>query len=143
MEHGQFGSQDWNCPQINMGKIVVAENGQIRKIEDVEFAEKIIDLKNKKDSWAVIDELIKHWAEKAPDEEQALQINVGQYREQIKDKKFGQTLLGQDQERRFKLAFPYTLHQMIKSIYKDEIQFDEKFFEEFAKRYPAFRVAEQ
>lgn len=127
-----------------MGKIIVAENGQIRNIEDVEFAEKIIDLKNKKDEWAVIDALIHHWAEKAPDEEQALQINVGQYREQIKDKKFGTTLLGQDQERRFKLAFPQTLMLMIRSLYKaDDLQMDEKFFEEFAKRYPAFRVAEK
>lgn len=143
MEHGQVGSQDWTCPQINMGKIVVAESGQIRKLEDIEFAEKIIELKNTKDHWTVIDKLIKHWAEKAPDEEQALQINVGQYREQIKDKKFGTTLQGQDQERRFRLAFPYTLHQMIKSIYKDELPFDAKFFEEFGKRYPAFKVAEK
>lgn len=126
-----------------MGQIVVADNGQIRNIEDIEFAEKIIELKNKKDHWAVIDALLKRWAEKAPDEEQALQINVGQYREQVKDKKFGTTLQGQDQERRFKLAFPYTLHQMIKSVYKDELAFDKKFFEEFGKRYPAFRVAQE
>lgn len=127
-----------------MGKIIVTENGKIRDLDDVEWAEKIIELKNTKDEWIVIDELIKFWAKQASDEEQAVQINITQYKEQLKDKKFGTTTLGQDQERRFKLAFPRTLMLMIRSLYKaDELKMDEKFFSEFGKRYPAFKVAEQ
>ena len=127
-----------------MGKIIVTDNGKIRDLDDIEWAEKVIQLKNEKDHWAVIEELIQHWAKVASDEEEALQINVEQYREQQKDKKFATTLLGKEQERRFKLAFPRTLMLMIRSLYKaDELQMDEKFFNEFGKRYPAFKVAEQ
>ncbi len=127
-----------------MNNIFIAENGKIRNLDDVQLAEDIIDLKNKKDSWAVIDKLLKIWAIKAPDEEQMLQINIDQYKETLKDKKFGQTLLGKDQERRFKLAFPRSLLMYIRSIYKaDELKMDEKFYREFAKRYPVFKVAER
>lgn len=125
-------------------KIVVADNGRIRNLEDIELAEKVIEMKNTKDHWTVIDELVRVWAKKAPDEEKAIQINVNQYRESLIDKKFGQTKLGKDQERRFKLSFPYTLMMMIRSVYKhDELKIDEGFFDEFAKRYPAFKVAEK
>ncbi len=127
-----------------MNNIFIAENGKIRNLDDVQLAEDIIELKNKKDSWAVIDKLLKIWAVKAPDEEQMLQINIDQYKETLKDKKFGQTLLGKDQERRFKLAFPRSLLMYIRSIYKaEELKMDEKFYREFAKRYPAFKVAER
>lgn len=127
-----------------MADIVVADNGRIRKLDDVELAEDVIKAKNSKDTWTVIDKLVNAWAKRAPEEEKAVMINVGQYREQVVDKKFGQTLLGKDQERRFKLSFPYSLMMMIRSIYKQEdLKMDDKFFDEFAKRYPAFRVAEK
>lgn len=126
-----------------MSNIIVTDNGKIRNVDDIEWAERIIKLKNSKDKWVVIEELIKHWSAIAGDEEQAIGINVTQYREQIKDKKFGTTDLGKEQDRRFKLAFPYRLHQMIKAVYKNDIQFDEDFFAEFGRRYPAFKVAEQ
>lgn len=127
-----------------MNGIVVAENGRIRTYEDVELAEDIIETKNKKDKWAVIDKLVNLWAKRAPDDVKAIEINVGQYRESLEDKKFGQTALGKDQERRFKLSFPYSLQNMIRSIYKTEdLQMDDAFFEEFAHRYSAFKVAER
>lgn len=127
-----------------MTDIVVADNGQIRKISDIELAEDILKLKNNKEHWAVIDKLLNIWAKKAPDEEQAVRINIGQYKEQLKDKKFGQTAYGKDQERRFQLSFPRSLMIMIRAVYKsDELKMDEEFFNEFAKRYPAFKVAER
>lgn len=136
--------QDGLLLLAEMPKIFIADNGQIRNLEDVELAEKIIEKRAKKDPWAVIDELVQIWAKKAPDEVDAIQINVGQYRESLEDKKFGQTKLGKQQERRFKLSFPRTLMLMIRSVYKhNELEMDEKFFNEFAKRYPFFKVAEK
>lgn len=127
-----------------MNNIVISDNGQIRNLDDIQLAEDIIDLRNKKDSWAVIDKLLQVWVKKAPEEEQMMQINIAQYKETLKDKKFGQTLNGKDQERRFKLAFPRSLLMYIRSVYKsDELKMDEKFYQEFAKRYPAFKVAER
>lgn len=125
-----------------MGKIVIADSGKIRNLDDIALVEDIIELKNKKDPWVVIDKLVNLWAKRAPDEEQAVQINVKQYKETLKDKEFGQTLMGQDQERRFTLSFPYSLMMMIRSVYKaEDLAMDNKFYAEFGKKYPAFKVA--
>jgi hypothetical protein len=127
-----------------MNNIVIAENGRVRSFEDMELAEDIIKTKNTKDSWAVIDKLVNAWARRAPEDVKALEINLTQYRENAVDKVFGQTVGGKDQERRFKLAFPYSLMMMIRSIYKaEDLKLDSKFYDEFAKRYPYFRVAEK
>lgn len=127
-----------------MADIVVADSGRIRKISDLELAEDVIKAKNSKDNWTVIDKLVRAWAERAPEDVKAIEINLTQYRESLVDKEFGQTALGKDQERRFKLSFPYSLMMMIRSVYKhDEIKMDEKWFDEFAKRYPFFKVAEK
>lgn len=127
---------------FNMNNMLVIDNGKVRNIEDIQLVEDIIDLKNKKDKWAVIDKLVKIWSQKAPDEEKMIQINIAQYKETLKDKKFGQTLLGKDQERRFKLSFPTSLMMYIRKVYThEELPIDEKFFDEFGKRFPMFKVA--
>lgn len=127
-----------------MARIYINDNGQIRDLEDVEFAEKIVELKEKKDPWVVLDELIKYWAKKAPEEVEAITVNVTEYKESLKDKTFGQTVGGKDHERRFKLSFPLSLQNMIRTQYKsDELKFDQAFYDKFAKRYPFFRVAEK
>jgi hypothetical protein len=124
--------------------MIIEDNGKLRDADKVAWAEKITETRQKKDVWTVIDELVKVWAEVAPEDEAAMKINVSQYRETLVDKEFGRTLNGQDQERRFVLAFPKSLYLMIRSQYKaEEFPMDSKFFKEFAKRYPAFRVAEK
>lgn len=125
-----------------MSDLVIAENGKVRRKEDVELAEKIIELKNKKDHWAVIDELLKVWAKRSPDEEKALQIEIKDHREMLIDPTYGTTKGGKDQSRRFKLVFPNSLMLMIRTMYKaNELQMDQEFFTEFVHRYPQFRVA--
>ena len=127
-----------------MGKIVISESGKIRDVNDIELVEKIFERKGNVDPWVIIDDLVNLWAKKETDEAQAIVINVDQYREMQQDKTFGTTKLGKDQERRFKLAFPRTLQLMIRSLYKsEELPFDSKFFTEFGKRYPAFKIAEK
>ena len=127
-----------------MGKIIIAKNGRIRRLEDVELAEDILKTKNTRDIWTTIDKLIKTWEERAPDEVQAIKVNLTQYKEGIEDKEFGQTKGGHEQERRFTLVFPLALQNMIRSVYKTgEVDFNKQFYSEFAKRYPRFRVAEK
>lgn len=127
-----------------MSDIVINENGKIRKVADIEIAEKIIKDRKLKDYWNVIDSLVKLWAKNAPEDEEAMRINIEQYRESLRDKEFGQTLMGRDQERRFTMAFPRSLMLMIRTQYKaDELPMDKEFFKEFGKRYPAFKIAER
>jgi len=127
-----------------MQPIVINENGKIREVEKVELAEKIVEMRGKKDPWEVIDKLLGVWATTTPDEVEAVLINVDQYRESQHDQEFGQTDNGKDFERRFKLAFPRNLMLMIRTQYKaDELPMDQKFFEEFGKRYPIFKVSQK
>ena len=127
-----------------MSKIVVNDQGVLRNVDDIEFAEKIVVDKKKKDVWDVVDELVKVWADKAPDDVEAMAINVEQYRESLVDKEFGQTSGGNEMERRFTLAWPKSLMLMIRTQYKaDELPFDKKFFRKFGNRYPAFKVAQK
>jgi hypothetical protein len=127
-----------------MGQLLITEHGKIRKADDLELAEKIVETKQQKDHWAVIDELIKAWSERTPEQVQALKVEIDDHRETLVDKKFGQTLGGKDFERRFTLVFPITVQLMIRSVYKaEELQFDREFYKEFARRYPFFRIAQE
>lgn len=124
--------------------LLITDNGHIRDGEIVELAEEVFKKKNSKDHWGAIDLLLKAWSDRAPEEVDALEIQLTEYRETLIDKKFGQTKGGKDQERRFKLAFPRSLLMMIRTVYKpQELIMDQSFFSDFLKRYPFFKVAEK
>ncbi|MEK6884658.1 MAG: hypothetical protein AABY22_33805 [Nanoarchaeota archaeon] len=127
-----------------MSNIVMVDNGILRKADNVELAEKIIQLRKQKDAWVVIDELLKAWSKRAPEEVDAFQIQIREYRENLIDKRFGQTKGGKDFGRRFILSFPKILMLMIRTQYKaDELPMDSKFFAKFAKRYPFFKIPDK
>lgn len=124
--------------------VYVIENGKVRKSSDVQFADKIAKLKRDQGPWAVIDELVKVWAQKAPDEEKALRIQIDEQRQLLKDQTYGTTTGGGDVNRRLTMMFPHTLQLMIRSQYKpDELPFDQPFYREFLKRYPMFKVPDK
>jgi hypothetical protein len=124
--------------------LVVDENGKTRLKEDIDFAEEVIKLKNQKDQWAVIDKLLDKWIKTAPSETEALKIQLEDQRELLEDKEFGQTKGGKDMERRFTLIFPLKLMLMLRATYApEELEFNSKFYKEFVKRYPNFKVAEK
>ena len=126
-----------------MSDVYIAENGRLTKAEHAELSEKVFKLKNANDHWGVIDLLLKAWSEDAPEEVEALRIQIDDYKEKLIDKKFGQTKHGKDIERRFTLSFPRGLMLLIRTVYKpEELTFDKEFFGDFIKRYPYFRVAE-
>lgn len=124
--------------------LVVNENGRSRLKSDIGFAEGILKLKNQKDHWAVIDRLLERWLNDTPDEVEAIKIEIGDHRENLNDKEFGQTEGGTDFERRFTMVFPRKLMLMIRALYSvEELPFEPKFYREFCKRYPTFKVAEK
>lgn len=127
-----------------MVDLIVEDNGKKRLKSHVDFADEIIRLKNAKDQWAVIDKLLEKLVKTAPEEMKALKIQIDDQRETLEDKIFGQTKGGKDFERRFTVVFPLKLQQMIRVIYSpEELEFDSKFYQEFVKRYPKFRIAEK
>ncbi len=116
---------------------------KIRRVEDVEFADHVIDMKKKKDVWTVIENLVSAWKKLSPEEFQAYKVHIDNTRDAQIDKKFG-TTRSKDQDRRFILVFPQPLMQMIRSVYKpDELAMDKKFYREFARRFRFFQIPEK
>lgn len=127
-----------------MTKIFIDDKGRVIDKERAEFADRIIELKQKKDPWLVIDEFVKYWINSNPTEVKAVKIDIEDQRSMLIDKDFGTTKGGKQIERRFKLLFPTTLMLLIRSIYPHtELKMDKEFYDEFAKRYPGFRIAEK
>lgn len=122
----------------------IYQNGKFHDVDDIHLAEKVIDIKQKKDSWAVIDELVKAWGNRAPEEEQMLRVQIEDHKAELADKEFGRTTGGGDLERRFTMVFPQSLMLMIRTQYKaQELPMDDAFYKEFLKRYPMFQVADK
>lgn len=124
----------------------ILHNGIPRKYKDVHFVEQVEALKSKSgsDPWSVIDLLIKAWADRAPEEVEAMHIVIKEYREALFDPKFGQTKEGKDFGRRFTLDFPKRLMLLIRSVYSsEELPMDSIFFRAFAKKYPFFRIPDK
>lgn len=127
-----------------MGKLIITDNGKVRDMDHIDFAENISKLRASGDMWAVIEELVKFWGKNAKDDEEAMRINLDQYRETQSDSKFATTTGGKDMERRFIMAMPKTLTLLIRTQYKaDELPFDRDFYQKFATKFPFFKVAEQ
>jgi len=127
-----------------MSDLYIDDNGLPRKLSHLEAVNKIIELRRKGDMWEVIDVLLDLWSSTAPEEVDAMSINLEEYKESLVDKEFATTKGGGEMNRRFFLSFPKKLMFMIRTQYKtDELQFDKVFYNKFAKRYPFFRVSEK
>lgn len=123
--------------------IIVPDMGKLRDSDDTQLADKIIELKNAGKVWEVIDLLVKVWAARAPDEVKAQKLTISDYRENLKDKRFGQTEGGKDFQRRFILSFPEHLRLLIGATFKSDLTMDNKFYAQFAKKYPFFMIPEK
>jgi len=127
-----------------MSKLYIDEKGRILDKEKADFADLVFDLRQKGDPWVVIDHLIQYWIKSAPEEVQAVKIDVDDQRSMLIDKEYGTTKGGKQMERRFKLLFPTNLMLLIRAVYpSDELKMDKEFYDEFASRYPGFKVAEK
>ena len=124
----------------------VLYNGLPRKAKDIHLVEQVEGLKRISgvNPWPVIDFLIKAWADRAPEDVEAMHIVIEEYRQTLFDPKFGQTKEGKDFGRRFTIDFPKKLMMMIRSVYShEELPMESKFFAEFAGRYPFFKIPDK
>lgn len=118
-------------------------SGKFRPADDVVLAERVLDLRKKKDPWTVIEELVDAWKERSPEDFIGFKAQINETREDQIDPKFGRTR-NQDMDRRLVVVLPDALHRMIRSMFTaQELPMDKKFFIEFAKRFPFFRIPEK
>lgn len=124
-------------------KVYDQQTGRILDSTDVNAVDKIIELRDTKSVWDVIDELVQIWSERTPEEFQGLKVTIDDLRETRKDRKYGKTD-DKNMDRRLTMVFPITLQAWIRKIYSvEELPFDQKFLREFAQRYKGFRVPEK
>lgn len=124
--------------------LIIEENGKMRKKEDIDLVEQAIKLKNKGELWLVIDLLLKVIMQRDAENMKALQLQIADQKEMLTDKEFGTTEGGKDFDRRLTVIFPLKLQQMLRALYSvEELPMDAKFYREFLKRYPNFKIAEK
>lgn len=102
-------------------------------------------MRQTKPLWEVIEAVLDIWSKQNPTKWKAYLISVGHIKEGqkvtkgwrgvSKDKKTGGYL-------RYVVDFPQWVMFCIRKLYPD-LKFDKKFFIEFARRFPRFRVAEK
>lgn len=127
-------------------KIMIAYDqttGRVVDSDALQTVDKIIELRNTKSPWEVIDYLIPIWYEKSPEDAEGTMITIKDLKETRKDQEYGRTD-DKNMDRRLVLLFPTDLQALIRKVYKaEELPFDKAFFEEFGNRYRAFRIPEK
>ena len=124
--------------------IQTISNGKLRRAGDVELADKALEMKKNKGLWDTLELLVNAWMKKTPKDFEGFKFQIDAYRDGLFDSKYGQTAGGTDMDRRFTMVFPEKLFFMIRTIYKsDELNMDKKFYAEFARRFPFFRIPEK
>jgi len=123
-------------------------------LSSVAAADRLIELKRKGIDrtegtkgtfWDAIDEIIKIWMTKNPIEYQSHIIDIKENREK-QGTKFGtkKSPSGYTSQMRRKLDIPFFVERTIRMLYStEELEMDKKFFDEFWKRYPQFRISER
>jgi len=119
------------------------------KAKDILLADALIDLKkkNQTDFWVVVDRVIEAWKSRNPKQWASHIIDVGNLRETRADK-YGSNRKVKKKasimDMRYLVDVPQWIILVLRKLYNvDELPMNKEFFREFAKRYPAFRVAEK
>ena len=123
--------------------IVDELSGKLRKASDVDAVEHVLGLRQTKNPWIVIEELIRIWLSHNPSDFQGFKVHIKDIKETRLDPKFGQTA-NKKQERRLTVIFPLALQNLIRSLYPaEELPFDQDFFRKFAKRFKLFQIPDK
>ena len=121
--------------------------GRRHKWRDYAATQKLFKLKETSGSkpWPVIEECIKIWSESAPRTWKSFLYEIEQTRETRKDQEFGSTVdKSTGQTLRYTLDIPEKVMYMLRILYTpEELPMNREFYIEFAKHFPAFKVAEK
>jgi hypothetical protein len=117
--------------------------------KDVNLADKLIKMKtdNQTDVWQVIDAVIKAWRDRNPSQWQSHLVDVGRLSDTRGDE-FGSNRKTKKKaslmDIRYIADIPQWIILVLRKLYTvEELPMNKKFFREFARRYPVFRVAKK
>ena len=127
--------------------LIADETGTMRHIEHIRLADEMIALKKTSGSnpWPVIEKCIDVFKKIRPQQYKSFLFDLGETKATRKEKKFASTY---DKVHggylRYTLDIPEYVVYLIRKIYNvDELPMNRQFFIEFAKRFPAMKVAEK
>lgn len=128
---------------VSAKDLTIIDNGNYRPIHHVAAVDRIFESYKKKGFWETIDTMMKVWEEINPGAWRELIVEVQNTRDDLVDKRYATTgKQSRYMERRLLLRMPDFVCQSIMKLYPDE-PMDRKFYNKFARRYPAFRVSEK
>jgi hypothetical protein len=116
--------------------------GEKRQVADIEAASRLIKLKEKHGSnvWPVIDEILRIWIAKHPQEYKSFLFELKDMKETRRNK-FASS---ETEMYRYTLDIPETVIYMIRKLYPEkDLPMDKKFFRTWARKYPKMRVSER
>jgi hypothetical protein len=136
-----------------MGNKVIIDDSIIgqrwAKAKDVNLADKLLHMKedNQTDVWKVIDAIVDSWKSRNYKEWQSHLIDVGRLSDTRADE-FGSNRKTKKSasitDMRYLADIPQWIILVLRKLYSvDELPMNKKFFREFARRYPVFRVAKK
>lgn len=126
---------------VSLKHIEILDNGSFRPAANVAAVERIMAASKKMSFWDCLDEIMKVWQERNPSRWEEIIYEVKLTKSDLKDKKFA-TTPSKNMERRLLLRMPDFVNYAITILYPD-FKMDRKFFNTFARRYPAFRVSDK
>lgn len=127
---------------------IIDATGISRNIAHIQAVERLETLKHKSGSnpWPVIEECFKIWKDTNPTDWKSYLIYLDDVKETRRDKKFGTARKDpvHDGILRYTLDIPEKVMFMIRCLYdSDELPMDRKFFLQFAKKFPLYKVVEK
>lgn len=114
--------------------------GTTAKMEDLAFADKLIELKNTQGPWEVMDAIVDAWAKTRPHEYKSMVIDILE----TQDNTYND--FGESKEGNFRrtIDLPIFVERLFRVLYAGtDFQFDKKFYRQIWKRYPIFRVSKR
>lgn len=103
-------------------------------------ADGLVKLRNTKGLWEVIGEVVKAWENLKKHKYTSHIIDLKEKKE-TRLNQYGST---KSKSLRYLLDIPEDIINMIRILYPiDELPFDKKFFREFGKRFPQYKVADK
>lgn len=121
--------------------IAVLDGDNLRPAHHVAAIDRIVDASKTKTFWEFVDEVILSWERVNPGKWREQVVEVQNSRDNLRDKKFA-TTESKHMERRFLLRMPEFVNVAITKFFPD-VEMDRKFYNTFARRYPALRVSEK
>lgn len=117
--------------------------------QTAEAADRILKLKKTKPMWEVIGEIIKFWASANPSEYQSFLIEIEETKRSRKETTVGSKSFSGVSKKggsyiNYMLDIPVRVYNIIRIVYTaDELKMDKKFFRQFMRKFPAFKISQK